>query len=193
MTDKLTQPIYQLRYQLTRDDIAAFEFVPRDLLGWEKAWLFGPILALGAAAGYFEDELRAWTPWDPTTQLGQFLSVICAIALGYGLSIVLLTWRTRRRIAKAPLPDGPSTVDVYPEQVLANAGGIKRRPYLWREASLVEAPQHLFITQRDHPPLIIPARAFDSTASMQDFVLYARRRMSELEPSGDNEEKETAA
>ena len=71
MTDNSKTPIYQLRFQLAREDIAAFEFLPRELVGWEKLWLFGSILALGAAAGFFEDQLSAVLPWDPGTRWGQ--------------------------------------------------------------------------------------------------------------------------
>lgn len=167
-------PAYQLRFQLTREDIAAFEFLPRELVGLEKLWLFGPILALGAAAGFFEDQLGAVLPWDPHARWGQLVTVLIAIALGYGLSMVLLTWRTRRRIANTPLPATPTRIDVYPEALFVSENGDENRSYVWSEASINDTDKHVFITQGTRKPVIIPVRAFASLEAMQAFVSEAQ-------------------
>lgn len=173
MTNESNAPIYQLSFQLTREDIAAFEFLPRELVGWEKLWLFGPILVLGAAAGFFEDQLSAVLPWDPHARWGQLATVLIAIALGYALSMVLLTWRTRRRIANTPLPAAPTRIDVYPEAFFVSEGVDKNCSYVWSEANLTDTDTHVFITQGTRKPVIIPVRAFDSLAAMQAFVSEA--------------------
>ncbi len=170
MTNTSSTPSYQLRYQLTRDDVAAFEFLPRELAGWEKLWLYGPILALGAAAGFFEDQLSGVLPWNPGTRWGQFATVLIAIALGYALSMVLLTWRTRRRIANTPLPATSTRIDVYPEAFFVSEDGDENRSYVWSEASIIDTDKHVFITQGTRKPVIIPVRAFSSLEAMQAFV-----------------------
>lgn len=172
MTDTST-PIYQLRYQLTREDIAAFELLPRELVGREKLWLFGPVLASGAAVGFFEDELRTVLPWDPGARWGQLLTVLIAVAIGYGLSLLLLTARTRWRIANAPLPATQTRIDVYPDAFFVSEGDDENRSYVWSEATIVDAERHVFITQGTRKPVIIPARAFDSLEAMQAFVCDA--------------------
>lgn len=173
MIDTQHSPVYQLRFQLTREDIAAYEFLPRELVGWEKLWLFGPILVLGAAAGFFEDQLSAVLPWDPGTRWGQLVTVLIAIALGYGLSMVLLTWRTRRRIANTPLPATPTRIDVYPEALFVSEDDDENRSYVWSEATIIDTDTHVFITQGTRKPVIIPVRAFESLEAMRAFVSEA--------------------
>lgn len=170
MTNESNAPIYQLRYQLTREDVAAFEFLPRELVGWEKLWLFGPILALGAAAGFFEDQLSAVLPWDPHARWGQLATVLIAIALGYALSMVLLTWRTRRRIANTPLLTTLTRIDVFPEALFVSEDGDENRSYVWSKATIIDTDKHVFITQGARKPVIIPVRAFASLEAMQAFV-----------------------
>lgn len=170
MPNESNAPIYQLRFQLTREDIAAFEFLPRDLVGWEKLWLFGPILALGAAAGLFEDQLRSVLPWDPGSRWGQFATVLIAVAIGYALSMVLLTWRTRRRIAITPLPATPTRIDVYPEALFVSQDDDENRSYVWSEAMIIDKDTHVFIIHGTRKPVIIPVRAFESLEAMQAFV-----------------------
>ena len=173
MTETNDKPVFQLRYTLTRDDIAAFEFLPRELSGWQKLWLFGPILVLGAAAGYFEAQLSTVLPWDPHTKWGQLATVLVAVAIGYALSMVLLTWRTRRRIANTPLPTTPTRIDVFPDAFFVSEGQDENRSYVWSEAAIVDTDQHVFITQGTRKPVIIPVRAFENLQAMQTFVSMA--------------------
>lgn len=173
MTQVRNAPIYQLRFQLTREDLAAYEFLPRELVGWEKLWLFGPILVLGAAAGFFEDQLSAVLPWDPAARWGQLVTVLIAIGLGYALSMVLLTWRTRRRIANTPLPATPTRIDVYPDAFFVSEDDDENRSYVWSEANITDTNSHVFITQGTRKPVIIPVRAFDNPEAMQAFVSEA--------------------
>lgn len=173
MIDTQHPPVYQLRFQLTREDAAAFEFLPRELVGWEKLWLFGPILALGAAAGFFEDQLSAVLPWDPSARWGQLVTVLIAVALGYALSMVLLTWRTRRRIANTPLPATPTRIDVYPDAFFVSEDADENRSYVWSEANIIDTNAHVFITQGPRKPVIIPVRAFGNPEAMRAFVSKA--------------------
>jgi len=170
MTNESNAPIYQFRFQLTREDIAAFEFLPRELVGWEKLWLFGPILVLGAAAGLFGDQLRSVLPWDPGSRWGQFATVLIAVAIGYALSMVLLTWRTRLRIANTPLPATPTRIDVYPEALFVSQDDDENRSYVWSEAMIIDKDTHVFIIHGTRKPVIIPVRAFESLEAMQAFV-----------------------
>ena len=146
MTADLDAPIRQFRYQLTREDIAAYHFLPRELVGWEKLWLFGPILVCGAAAGYFESSLKEILPWDPDTQLGQLVTVLGAIAIGYLLSLILLTARTRHRINAAHVPESETRVDVLPQLLFAGAED-DQASYVWSKLGIIETATHIFLTQ----------------------------------------------
>ena len=173
MTDDLDAPIRQFRYQLTREDIAAYHFLPRELVGWEKLWLFGPILVCGAAAGYFESSLKEILPWDPDTQLGQLVTVLGAIAIGYLLSLILLTARTRHRINAAHVPESETRVDVFPQLVFAGAEA-DQASYVWSNLDIIETATHIFLTQAGRAPIILPLRAFRDANDMANFAAMAR-------------------
>lgn len=173
MTDDLDAPIRQLRYQLTREDIAAYHFLPRELVGWEKLWLFGPILVCGAAAGYFESSLKEILLWDPDTQLGQLVTVLGAIAIGYLLSLIMLTARTRHRINTAAVPGSDTIVDVFPQLVFAGADG-DQSSYAWNKLGIIETATHIFLTQAGRAPVILPLRAFRDAKDMANFASMAR-------------------
>lgn len=173
MTDNPNAPIRQLRFQLTREDVAAYHFLPRELVGAEKLWLFGPILLCGAAVGYFDENLKTIVPWDTDTQLGQLLSVIAAIAAGYALSLILLTARTRHRISKAQVPVGQTAVDAYPQLLFAGESG-DQSSYAWSKLNITETATHVFLTQPGRAPVILPLRAFRDASDMANFAAAAR-------------------
>lgn len=173
MTDASDIPLRQIRYQLTREDIAAFEFLPHELRGLEKLWLFGPVLTCGAAAGFFQDRLKSVLPWNPESQWGQALTVLIAIAIGYGLGMILLTARTRRRIARAVVPKTPTALDVYPQLFVVGEGGDDRN-YVWSKISVAETATHIFLTESGRRPVIVPLRAFRDAGDMANFAAMAR-------------------
>lgn len=191
MNDTNDKPIFQLCYTLAREDIAAYEFLPHELQGAQKLWLWLPILACGAIAGFFEDRLRLILPWDPTTRWGQLGIVVLAIIAGYGLAVILLTARTRRRIAKSPLPSTPTRIDVYPQLFFVREDG-DERSYLWSEAVIVDTPQHVFIIHGSRKPVIVPLRAFKSLEDVQDFAGMARAwcNASDIANDGAGESEE---
>lgn len=194
MTDTGT-PLYQLRYSLTRDDIAAFEFLPRELQGLEKLWLFGPVLACGALAGLFEDQLRPYLPWDPSTQGGQIAIVACAIIVGYGLSMVLLTARTRHHVRKAHIPSSPTAVDAFADHVRVQQDGVTRT-LAWRDVTLTATDQHVFLQSAPGAAVIIPLRAFDGLPDLRAFAAFAEaagRDPEDREQSVSDNNKETEA
>lgn len=181
MTEHKTQPatpLWQLRYTLTREDIAAFEFLPRELVGLEKLWVLGPILAFGAAAGYFQDWFGQFVPWDPETKLGQLASVLTAIAAGYLASLVLLTARTRRRIARAKLPDGPVTFAAFPDDFEAGQPG-KTRTLRWSDVRVIATGTHVFLCPQPREAVIVPARAFADLDEFRRFEIFAKTRGSD--------------
>ncbi|MBK9080540.1 MAG: hypothetical protein IPL91_16265 [Hyphomicrobium sp.] len=188
MTDNPKAPIRQLRFQLTREDVAAYHFLPRELVGAEKLWLFGPILLCGAAVGYFDENLKAIVPWDTDTQLGQLLSVIAAIAAGYALSLVLLTARTRHRISGAKVPAGETLVDAYPQLLFAGESG-DQSSYAWSKLNVTETATHVFLTQPGRAPVILPLRAFDGAADMANFAAFVRV-MGRDEDSEDDQDSQ---
>lgn len=173
MTVDADTPIRQFRYRLTREDVAAFELLPRELFGLEKLWLFGPILVCGALVGLFQDELKPYFPWDPETQLGQVLSVLSAVATGYALSLVALTARARYRINKAKVPSTETVVDAYQQLLLSGEKG-DQSSYAWTKLAVVETATHVFLTQAGRAPVILPLRAFRDASDMANFAAAAR-------------------
>lgn len=171
MTD-ISAPLYQLRYSLTREDVAAFEFLPRELQGLEKLWLFGPVLACGALVGLFEDQLRPYLPWDPSTQGGQIAIVACAILVGYGLSLLLLTARTRHRVRKAHVPSPSTVVDAFADHVRVEEDGVART-LAWRDVTVTATDQHVFLQSAPGQVVIIPLRAFDGISDLRAFASFA--------------------
>lgn len=165
-------PRYQFRFHLTREDVAAFEWLPREMAGAEKLWFLGPILACGAAAGLLEDELRPIVPWDPSTKFGQVLSVMCAIAVGYAIGAVLFTVRTRFRIRRAAVPAGPVAVDAHDDRVTQVLDGTTQT-YAWRDVTVTSTATHVFLVHARHTAIILPLRAFSSLDAMQAFASFA--------------------
>ncbi len=199
MTENIQQPIHQFRYSLTREDIAAFEFLPRELQGLEKLWLFGPVLACGAAAGLFEDTFSAYLRWDPTSQAGQIAVVLIAIAAGYALSLALLTARARYRINAAPLPQSQIAIDAFTDRFTVTQDGAMRS-CPWRDVSVIETGTHVFLAHGPRQAIIIPLRAFQSADAMHAFASYAETNGSDAaEPAAvetaapHNNNKETMA
>lgn len=172
MIDTNEKPVYQLRYTLTRDDVAAFELMPRELVGWEKLWLFGPILLCGAAVGLFEDRLRPFLPWDPTSMLGQLASVLCAIAVGYALSLVLMTARARYRIKRTPLPAAPICIDAFADHVTVKQDG-SDQSFAWNDLTVISTASHVILARKPREAIIIPLRAFASPEEMSAFAAFA--------------------
>lgn len=172
MIDTNEKPVYQLRYTLTRDDVAAFELMPRELVGWEKLWLFGPILLCGAAVGLFEDQLRPFLPWDPATMLGQLVSVLGAIAVGYALSLLLLTARARYRIKRTPLPAAPIYIDAFADHVTVKQDG-SDQSFAWNDLTVISTASHVILARKPREAIIIPLRAFASPEEMNAFAAFA--------------------
>lgn len=196
MTD-ISTPIYQLRYSLTREDIAAFEFQPRELAGAEKLWLFGPVLACGAAVGLFEDRLAPLLPWDPSSKPGQVLIVLCAIAVGYALSMLLLTLRARYRIAGAHVPSAATAIDAFADRLTVEQDGVARA-FAWRDVVVSASVAHVFLEYAPREAIIVPLRAFPDIAAMRSFAAYAEEMGKELDDAVDvkdaqNNNRETAA
>lgn len=196
MTD-ISAPIYQLRYSLTREDIAAFEFLPRELQGAEKLWLFGPVLACGAAVGLFEDRLAPLLPWDPSSKPGQVLIVLCAIAVGYALSMLLLTLRARYLIARAHVPSAASAIDAFADRLTVKQDGVART-FAWRDLVVSTSGAHVFLEHAPREAIIIPMRAFADDGAMRSFAAYAEEMGRDKDADVDgtdakNNNKETAA
>ena len=193
MIDTNEKPLYQLRYTLARDDVAAFELMPRELQGWEKLWLFGPILLCGAAVGLFEDQLRPFLPWDPATMLGQLASVLGAIAVGYALSLLLLTVRARYRIKRTPLPAAPICIDAFADHVTVKQDG-SNQSFAWHDFTVISTASHVILAQTPRQAIIIPLRAFASQEEMGAFAAFAEAAGRDSEnvsrEDDDNNKKE---
>lgn len=176
-------PHWRLSNRLAREDIAAFEFLPRELVGWEKLWVLGPILLCGAAAGLFQDALATVHPWDPSTRLGQLLSVLAAITAGYLASKVLLTARTRRRTAVAKLPVGNRTVTTFPDRFEVTDEDLTRT-CSWADVHVIETGTHVFLCSRPRDATIVPLRAFKDQEDMRRFSVFARSMGADASGTG---------
>lgn len=176
-------PLATYRFQLTRDDVAAFERLPSELIGREKLFLLGPALLAGMALGVFEDELRVLWPGlyalaeGGTTAL---LAILLLVPLSYLVSSLLLSLRTWWRIRDAKLPVTETVVET-----LGNCFAVTQdsdtRGYRWDEVEVIGGDAHVFLCPAPRRAIILPLRAFADEAEMRAFARLAE--LAGLDPA----------
>ncbi len=179
MTTKLDRLLPKLTYRVTRDDWAAFERLPAELLGWEKLYVFGPPIAAGMAVGLFTEPLRGWRPLDIDSFSGKLLLGGGLLALAHAVTVLLLSLRTRWRIAQRALPETETILDADLDGFSVTEDGSSRR-FAWTSVTVIETGSHLFFcaTPRDAVP--VPRRAFDSPETMH-LLAHTARELSAAE------------
>jgi len=162
---------FALVYRLTREDIAAFESLPKELSGRAKLAMLAPLLAVGAAGGWIASELGfdidSWNLWQ---EIGV---VLAACAIWFVAVSAVLTIGRYRRIARFALPDGEV-------RLTADRGGLEydegngMTRYPWSDIPWVHlGAAHVFLQTAARKALIVPQRAFDDADAMGRFAAFA--------------------
>ncbi len=173
MTTHLDRVLPTLTFRLTRDDWAAFEQLPTDLLGWEKLLVFGPPVFCGLALGWFDTEIRALLPFDLDSGFGIVVLGVVVLALSYVTFMVLMNVRTRWRTARRQLLLTDTIVDGDLDGVTVSEGSVTRR-HGWADLTVIETATHLFLCPTPREPIILPLRAFDGREEMYLYAHTAR-------------------
>jgi hypothetical protein len=173
MTTHLDSLLPALTFRLTRDDWAAFERLPAELLGWEKLFVFGPPVAVGMLVAGFDETWRALLPLSLDGFVGKLLLAGGLLALAYGVSTLMLSLRTRRRIARRPLPATDTTIDSDLHNVVVTENGAPHK-HAWTDLTVIETATHVFLCPAPRAAIILPLRAFDGPEAMHLYAHTAR-------------------
>jgi len=162
---------YALVFSLTRDDVAAFESLPREYTGRAKfAMVFGLFVAGMAAAG-----AEAFLGWDldQASIWRQILLVLGALAIWFIGTSAILTALRMRRIARFILPVEDTKLVADREAVSIDEGkGMTRYP--WSDIPWVQTgAAHVFMQSVRRDVIIVPSRAFEDAAAMRAFGAFA--------------------
>jgi hypothetical protein len=161
---------FSLVFSLTRDDVAAFESLPREYTGRAKfAMILGLFVAGMAAAG-----AEAALGWDNQASIWrQFLPVLAALAIWFVGTTAVLTALRQRRIAQFRLPDNEVKLVADRDAITIDDGkGMTRYP--WSDIPWVQAGAgHVFMQSVRRDVIIVPLRAFEDAAAMQAFGAFA--------------------
>lgn len=183
-------PLASYRFRLTRDDIAAFERLPRELVGRDKLLLVGPALLGGLLLGAFEDEIYAALPMavlgKGTSTL--ILAFVALVPLSYAAAAALLSLRTAWRIRTAALPATDTVVDTFGDHVAVQEDAT-RRFFAWEMVRVIAGKTHVFLCPAPRQAVILPLRAFASEADMRAFAEWAEMAGRDIDDvSSDDDE-----
>jgi hypothetical protein len=168
MDAKTTLPL-KLAFKLTRDDIAAFEHLPRDFSQLATLAFFATFFVAGMSLAMFEDQVREITP-ELFADYYEIISILAAAIVSYGIVTLALTLRTSWRIARTELPPEKTEIDVS-DVDLRVRDGRPARTLGWRDiARVIEAPRHVFLCLTPRNAVIVPLRAFHSVDDMRAFA-----------------------
>ena len=170
---------FALVYRLTREDVAAFESLPREFSGRAKLAMIVPLFGFGAASGFLASELGfdidSWNAWQ---NIG---AVLAACAIWFAAVSAVLTIGRYRRIARFALPQSEV-------RLTANHSGLDydegngMTHYPWSDIPWVQlGAAHVFLQTAARKALIAPLRAFDDADAMARFAAFADDASSRAE------------
>jgi hypothetical protein len=170
-------PIRSLRFQLGRDDIAAFENLPSEDAGWRR-WVVLAFAALAGGMWAFAEEVFFGD--DPST-LQHFAGLLGAIALAWGLGAWVLRLDKRRVIGRRALPQGETRVDIGDDRLAVTEDG-RTQTYLFEQMQWpIVTETHVFTQIGRIDRVILPLRAFGNADDMRSFALWLEQRMEALD------------
>lgn len=159
---------YRLTYRLTREDIAAYVALKRELPTGQKILFFIVLLLTGGITAYSLDALgvedNAWT-----TVAVAIVVPLIAWLLG------ALTMRGLRALSvqRAALQSFDTVLSTDAQGVTVESAGLAVRHKWSAIGNVLAAPGHVFLMMAKHRAIIVPARAFASRAAMESFAAYA--------------------
>ena len=110
-----------------------------------------------------------------------FVPIVATVAIGTLGCVVLLTLRTRARIAARLLPKTESVLEALPDHFAITENG-RTRSYAWEAVRVIETPNHVFLCPSPREAIIVPRRAFDTEADMYVFAQWAEE-LGKREPT----------
>lgn len=165
---------FRLTYRLTREDIAAYVALKRELPTGQKILFFILLLLTGGITAYvfdalgFEDSL--WT----TLAVAVVVPTV-AWAIGW------LTMRGLRalRVQRAPLQPNDTVLSADAGGVTVETAGLAVQ-HKWSAIGQVLATRgHVYLMYAPTRAIIVPARAFASADAMARFAAFADAASSE--------------
>lgn len=181
-------PLATYRYRLTRDDVGAFERLPRELVGRDKLFLLGPALAGGLLLGGCEKEI--FSALAVPASVRQYippmvLALVLLVPLSYAASAAMLSVRAWWRTQRAHVPATETVVETHDNHFAVTEDG-ETRGYRWDEVVVVEGERHVFLCPAPRRAIIVPRRAFASDTDMRAFAWLAEA--AGRDPDDDHEE-----
>lgn len=169
MTDLTIKLPLRLTFRLTRDDIAAFERLPRELTRSGTLAFFATIGACGMALAIFDERLEGFVPETLSAYRHIIFSVVAG-AIGFAAFSLALTLLSYWRIAQAEYPPEDTEIEIS-EDNLKISDGRPARILEWNSvARVIDAPAHVFLCLTPRNAVIVPLRAFQSVADMRAFA-----------------------
>jgi len=165
------RPLAVHRFRLTTADALAYERLPGEWTGWQKAIFILPLMAIGALAGFLEDwsVLRWWVA------VGGLLLLWAAIGL------FIFNWRIHRRAKARAVREVQTEVEEWRDHLaIRSQAGTMNLTY---EAigKVIVGEHHVFVLYRGGV-LILPQRAFESPQAMRIFGEAIDKRSMDAVP-----------
>lgn len=169
MTDLTIKLPLRLTFRLMRDDIAAFERLPREFTRSGTLAFFATIFACGMTLAAFDERLDGLVP-ETLADYRHIVFAIVAGAIGFAAFTLALTLLSYWRIAQAEYPPEDTEIEVF-ERNLKISDGRPPRTLEWNSiARVIDAPAHVFLCLTPRNAVIVPLRAFHSVADMRAFA-----------------------
>jgi hypothetical protein len=171
MVEDVHRPLAAYRYRLTAVDALAYERLPGEWTGWQKAALILPLMAIGAFAGLIED----WTDvlW--------WVSVAGLLVIWAVVGLAVFNWRMHRRARARAAREGQTEVEEWDDHLAIHSQAGATRLADESIGRVIVTDSHVFILWRGGS-LILPQRAFDSPEAMRAFGEAIDRRSEQAAP-----------
>ncbi len=169
MTDVTTQLPLKLSYRLTRDDVAAFERLPRELSGPGKLAFLLAFFAIVVVLATQEDHVRRFVP-ESLAEYQNIVAIVFAVVISYGAMTLALTLLSYWRIARVQLPHSETEIEATEANLKLKDGSPSRILEWSLIARVIETPRHVFLCLTPRKAVIVPLRAFHSIDAMRAFA-----------------------
>ncbi|MGB6117223.1 MAG: hypothetical protein WBF87_03300 [Mesorhizobium sp.] len=172
MQDTSARPLRVLQFQLSRKDAHAFASLGRELRGSEKFQMLVVIGLVGLPIGLLPDDMSSPLWWS---------IAVATIVAGGALALVWLRVLVRRDGSAIPVPDGPVTLEQFPDRLVETSALGTRTFAMTDIAQVIATDTHLFVrtTQR---PLIVPSAAFADRADLDRFAAWLDEESDRSQP-----------
>ena len=130
--------------------------------------------------GLFDDTLRTLLPISIDSIAGKLLLGCGLLVLAHGITILLLTLRTRWRIARWREPTDVTVLDGDLNGFTVTTGAASQR-YAWTDVSVVETATQVVFVHAPCAATVVPRGAFESPEAMHLYAHVARERSNQVD------------